>query len=255
MLNTRVIPCLLLQDQKLVKTVKFKNPDYIGDPINAVKIYNEKEVDELIFLDINATKEGREPPFEVIARIADECFMPFAYGGGITSITEMRSIFRIGVEKVAINNAAVENPSLIKEASDLFGSQSLIVAIDVKIKMFGGYEVVTKNGKNKTGMDPVVWAREVERLGAGEILLTAVDRDGTMDGYDTKLIKEVSASVNIPVIALGGAGNVQDFKEAVNAGASAVAAGSFVVYQGKNKGVLINFPTQQELKNCLSEKM
>ena len=251
MLKTRVMPCLLLKNSRLVKTIKFKKPNYVGDPINVVKIYNEKEVDELIFLDITATVENRKPPFKIISEITSECFMPFAYGGGINNLEDIKKIFSLGVEKVAINSYAVENPSFIKSASDLFGSQSIIVSIDVRKSLFGKYEVYTHSGKNATKLDPVKFAIQVEEMGAGELLLTSIDRDGTMQGYDNNLITEVSDAVSVPVIACGGVGKIEHFAEAVKAGASAVAAGSLVVYQGFNRGVLINFPNRDELEMVL----
>ena len=251
MLKTRVMPCLLLKNSRLVKTIKFKKPNYVGDPINVVKIYNEKEVDELIFLDITATVENRKPPFKIISEIASECFMPFAYGGGINNLEDIKKIFSLGVEKVAINSYAVENPSFIERASDLFGSQSIIVSIDVRKSLFGKYEVYTHSGKNATKLDPVKFAIQAEEMGAGELLLTSIDRDGTMQGYDNNLITEVSDAVSVPVIACGGVGKIEHFAEAVKAGASAVAAGSLVVYQGFNRGVLINFPTRDELEMVL----
>jgi cyclase len=250
MLKTRVMPCLLLKESKLVKTVKFENPDYVGDPINAVMIYNEKEVDELIFLDITATAGNKKPPFKIISEIATECFMPFTYGGGIDSIDDMTRIFSLGVEKIAINSFAVQEPSFITKAAELFGNQSIVSSIDVK-KTGGSYKVFTHSAKKNTGLDPVEWARTVERLGAGEILLTSIDRDGTMEGYDTELIRKVSEVVSIPIIACGGAGKIEDFAKAVEAGASAVAAGSLVVYHGTAKGVLINFPSRKSLEEIL----
>jgi cyclase len=250
MLKTRVMPCLLLRESKLVKTVKFDKPDYIGDPINAVMIYNEKEVDELIFLDITVTVDNKKPPFKIISEIATECFMPFTYGGGIDSIDDMTEIFSLGVEKIAINSHAVKEPSFITKAAELFGSQSVVASIDVK-KIGGSYRVFTHSGRRDSGLDPVQWAKTVESLGAGEILLTSIDRDGTMEGYDTEIIKKVSEVVSIPIIVCGGAGRIEDFAKAVAAGASAVAAGSLVVYHGPAKGVLINFPSRKSLEGIL----
>jgi len=250
MLKTRVMPCLLLKESKLVKTTKFANPDYIGDPINAVMIYNEKEVDELIFLDITATVNGREPPFKVIQEIATECFMPFTYGGGINNIEDMKRISNLGVEKIAINSYAVMDPPFITKAAELFGSQSIVASIDVK-KTAAGYKVFTNSGTRNTGLNPREWAKSVERLGAGEILLTSIDRDGTMQGYDTDLISEISKVVGIPIIACGGAGKIEDFGKAKAAGASAVTAGSLLVYHGSAKGVLINFPSKESLRRIL----
>lgn len=252
MLSVRVMPCLLLRNSKLVKTIRFKDPDYIGDPVNAVKIYNEKEVDELIFLDITASTEGKSPNFKTIEEISSECFMPMTYGGGIRSIEDMKRVYNLGVEKIAINSHAIDGPSLITNAANIFGNQSVVVAIDVKRKMFGGgFDVMTYGGSKNSKRDPVEWAGKVESLGAGEILLTSIDRDGTYEGYDLELIHKVAQAVNIPIIACGGAGKVEDFARAVEAGASACAAGSMVVYQGKRRGVLINFPTQRELRALL----
>jgi len=251
MLRVRVMPCLLLRQSKLVKTVRFRDPHYIGDPINAVKIYNDKEVDELIFLDITATVDKKAPPFKTISEIATECFMPYTYGGGIHSLEDMRRIFNLGVEKIAINSHAVESPDFIRQAAKEFGNQSVVASIDVKKKLMGKYEVFTKSGTNPTGLGPVEHAKMMEEMGAGEILLTSIDRDGTWEGYDLDLIKAVAEAVNVPLIVCGGAGSIEDFRKAVDAGASACAAGSMVVYQAKNRGVLINVPKQTELKRVL----
>ena len=251
MLRVRVMPCLLLRQSKLVKTVRFREPDYIGDPINAVKIYNDKEVDELIFLDITATVDKKAPPFKTISEIAAECFMPYTYGGGIHSLEDMRRIFNLGVEKIAINSHTVENPDFIRQAAKEFGNQSIVASIDVKKKLMGKYEVFTRSGTNPTGLGPVEHARMMEEMGAEEILLTSIDRDGTWEGYDLELIKTVAEAVNVPLIVCGGAGGIEDFRKAVDAGASACAAGSMVVYQAKNRGVLINFPKQTELRAVL----
>ncbi len=253
MLRPRVMPVLLLRGEGLVKGIQFKDYQYIGDPINAVKIFNEKEVDELIFLDISATKENRTPRLEFIEKIADECFMPFAVGGGIKSVKDIREILYAGAEKVSINTAAVENPVLIKEAANLFGSQSVVVSIDVKKKRWGGgYNVYTHTGSKRTELDPVHWAIQAVELGAGEILLNSIDRDGTMQGYDLDLIGQVARAVDVPVIVCGGAGKVEDFGEAVHCGASAVAAGSMFVFHGRKRAVLINFPTSGQLESVLN---
>lgn len=253
MLQTRVMPCLLLRNGALVKTVQFKNARYVGDPMNTVRIYNEKEVDELIFLDITATPERKAPPFALIEEIASECFMPFTYGGGIRSLDDMHAIFRLGVEKVALNTYAIENPDFVRQAVARFGSQSIVLAIDVKNVWWRGYRVFTDGGRRRTAYDPVTYARHVESLGAGEILLTSIDRDGTMQGYDLDLIRQVTDAVSIPVIACGGAGKVEDFAAAVqDGGASACATGSMVVYQGVNRAVLINFPARDELDAVLA---
>ena len=243
MLTTRVIPCLLLHNAGLVKTVRFNRPTYIGDPINAVKIFNEKEVDELIFLDIQATSKRRQPQFTVIEEIANECFMPFCYGGGVREIDTMKTLFRLGAEKVSINSYAVENPDFIRQAAEMFGSQSVVVALDVKKNFWGTSTVVTHSATRKTGLDPVAFARDMESKGAGELLITSVDRDGTRQGYDLDLLQRISAAVNIPVIACGGAATLDDFVDAVDiGGAAAVAAGSLFVYYGKHQAVLINYP-------------
>lgn len=253
MLKTRVIPCLLLKNEGLVKTVKFKNPKYVGDPLNAVKIFNEKEVDELIFLDIGATIENRKPPVKLISQIATECFMPFCYGGGVSSVEDIAELFKLGVEKVAINTQAVENPSLIKRAADLFGSQSIVVSIDVKKNLFGKYRVFTHGGKKGSKLDPVEFAVQMQEIGAGELLVNSIDRDGTMTGYDLTLIKKVSEAVTVPVIACGGASDLDDFADAVKkGGASAVSAGSMFVFQGQYRSVLITYPAINELERKLN---
>ncbi len=253
MLNVRVIPCLLLRNRGLVKTVRFDKMVYVGDPINTVRIFNEKEVDELIFLDILATRDGRPPQYELIQEIASECFMPFAYGGGVRDLDQMRRIFSLGVEKVALNTAAFENPELVTAASVAFGRQSVIVSMDVRRDWWGRYEVWVRGGRSRTRLDPVSHARKVEALGAGEILLTSIDRDGTFSGFDLNLIKAVVNSVKIPVIACGGAGSLEDLGAAAKeGGAAAVAAGSIFVYQGRNRGVLVNFPSKIERRRVLA---
>ena len=211
MLQSRVIPCLLLHQGGLVKTIGFKAPFYIGDPINAVKIFNEKEVDELILLDIDASVDNREPLYELIEDIASEAFMPICYGGGIATVDQMRRIFSLGVEKVSISAAAIDNPSLIEEAAGLFGSQSIIVTLDVKKSgLRKRYQVVTHNGKKKTHMNPVDTALRMVERGVGELLINSVDEDGRMQGYDLNLVKQICSEMSIPVIALGGAGCNED---------------------------------------------
>ncbi len=252
MLRVRVIPCLLLSNGGLVKTVKFDNAKYVGDPINAVKIFNEKEVDELLFLDIGATAEGRPPDFGLIEEIASEAFMPFGYGGGVSTADDVEKLIRLGVEKVVLNSAAVENPDLISVASKLVGRQSVLLAMDVKKSVFGRYEVVSRNAKKRSGINPVEWARRAEEAGAGEIILNSVDCDGVMAGYDIKLLKSVTSAVSIPVVAVGGAGSIGDFRAAVvEGGASAVAAGSLFVFYGKHRAVLITYPEYSELEEYL----
>ena len=247
------MPCLLLKGESLVKTVKFRNPSYIGDAINTVRIFNQKEVDELIFLDIEATKEKRLPQFKFLEKLTSECFMPFTYGGGVRRLEDIKTILNLGVEKVCLNTYAVENPHFVKEASDMFGSQSIIISIDVKKSVIGRYEVVTNCGMRPTKIDPLDFAIKMQQMGAGEILLTSIDRDGTWEGYDTDILKRVTQAVGIPVIACGGAGKIEDLEIAVKLGlASAVALGSRVVYQGKGMGVLINFFPRQELERFLN---
>ncbi|MBW7840881.1 MAG: imidazole glycerol phosphate synthase subunit HisF [Chitinophagaceae bacterium] len=251
MRRIRVIPALLLHKGGLIKSVKFKDYKYIGDPINAVKIFNEKEVDEIALIDIDASRENRDPDIKKIAEIASEAFMPMAYGGGITTIEQIKGLFYNGIEKVILNKAAVQNPALITEAARLFGSQSVMVSIDVKKHFFKGAGVYTNNGKANTGFAPAQFAKKMEDTGAGEILLNNIDRDGTYMGYDTGLIKLVAEAVNIPVIAIGGASGMEDFSLAIQHGASAVAAGSMFVFQRPHNAVLISYPTQRELKDKL----
>jgi cyclase len=248
MVRTRVIPVLLLKNQGLVKTVKFKNPTYIGDPINAVRIFNDKEVDELVFLDITATVEQRPPPFDLIAKIASECFMPFCYGGGVCTMQHVTRLVSLGVEKVAFNTIAAKNTDFVREVAAIAGSQSVVVSIDVKRNLFGRYGVYTRNGTTRAGYDPADYARRMQDAGAGEILLTSIDRDGTMMGYDRELIRRVSAAVTLPVVACGGASQIGDFVAAVDSGAAAAAAGSLFVFTGKHRAVLINFPAPQDLQ-------
>jgi cyclase len=251
MLKTRVIPTLLLRGAGLVKTNRFSDPKYVGDPVNAIRIFNDKEVDELMLLDINATREGREPPFSIIEEVASECFMPLAYGGGIRTVEHVRRILKLGVEKVVFNSAAWRNPEVLTEASRRFGAQAIVASIDVRRKMFGRYEVYVENGHTATGVDPVEYARRMESCGAGEILLGSIDRDGLMQGYDIELISRVSRAVGVPVIASGGAGSVADFKAAVAGGADAVAAGAMFVFHGPRRAVLITYPNRRELEAAL----
>lgn len=249
MLSARVIPCLMLRGRGLYKTVKFAAPKYVGDPINAVKIFNEKEVDELLLLDTTATPERREPNYELIGDIASECFMPLAYGGGITSIGHIRQLHRIGVEKVCLNSAAFRNRDLVQQACETFGSSSIIISVDVKKTLFGKHEVWIDCGKTTTKADPVRYACELEALGVGEIVINSIDRDGVMQGYDLDLLKKVTAAVNTPVIACGGAGTLNHMRSAIHEShVSAVAAGSMFVFHGKHKAVLINYPDPAEVQ-------
>lgn len=246
---TRIIPVLLLKNGGLVKTVKFKDAKYVGDPINAVKIFNDKEVDELVFLDITATTENRQPPLELLEKIASECFMPLCYGGGIRSLDSIKNILKVGVEKVAINSHAAGDRDFIRKAADKYGSSTITVAMDVKKNMWGKYEVYARGGRAGTKLDPVKYAIEIDKMGAGELLVNSIDRDGTMQGFDVQLLKKITGEVGIPVIACGGAGKLSDLEQAVKeGGASAVAAGSMFVFNGPHKAVLINYPSQQEVK-------
>jgi len=249
MLQNRLIPCLLVKDGRLVKTEKFRNPRYVGDPVNAAKIFNRKEVDELIVLDISDGREKRGPDMSLIHRLANECFMPLTYGGGISNVNQIREILKAGVEKVVIGTAANTQPQLIKEAAVLFGSQCIVVSVDVKKNIFGEYQLRCNSGRKIIHKEIEVFLLELEYAGAGEIIIHDVSREGTWKGFDTQLIRRVCSNVELPVIALGGAGDLVHIRSALVAGkASAVAIGSMAVYQQKDKGVLINFPDREALK-------
>lgn len=253
MIRARIIPALLLSGESLVKTTNFKKPKYIGDPINTVRIFNELEVDELMFLDINASVESQSPNLKILSEIANECFMPLAYGGGIQNLSMAKSIFDIGFEKVVLNSITHKNHKLISELSNHYGAQAVVVSIDVKKSLFGKYEVWTNGGKVNTKKNPVEWACAMEQLGAGEILITSIDKEGTWSGFDLSLISKITAAINLPVIAHGGCGNVDDIQKAVKqANASAVALGSMVVYQQKDMGVLVSFPDHDRLHAILT---
>jgi imidazole glycerol-phosphate synthase subunit HisF len=250
--RVRVIPVLLLKDGDLVKTVRFENPTYIGDPINAVRIFNDKRVDELILLDIGANRGGERSEDRLLAEVASEAFMPVAFGGGIDNLGQVERILKLGVEKVVINSAAVEDPELITIIARRFGSQSVVISIDVRRRRFGSHRVFTNNGKKATSSDPVEHAKRMADAGAGEILITSIAHEGVGGGYDLKLIRAVADAVSIPVIANGGASSVADFAAAVSTGhASAVAASSMFVFQGKHRAVLISFPDETLLKRDL----
>ncbi|MEC9303073.1 MAG: AglZ/HisF2 family acetamidino modification protein [Bacteroidota bacterium] len=245
----RVIPILLLRDSGLVKTINFKKSTYIGDPINAVKIFNQKEVDELVLLDIDASVENYEPNFDWIEDIVSESFMPIGYGGGIKNISHVKRIFELGVEKVIINSA-LRDFDLLSEAISIYGSQSIVACIDVKKSLFGKQYCYLKSGKEKIKLDVVEWAIQLEKIGVGEIIIQSIDFEGKMSGYDIDTIKKVSESVNIPVVASGGAGSLSDMKDVFNlTKATAAAAGSIFVYKGPQRGVLINYPNREELDN------
>lgn len=251
MLRARVIPCLLLRNAGLVKTIGFKTPKYVGDPINAVKIFNEKEVDELIVLDIDASKRGAEPNYDLLADLASECFMPLCYGGGVTSVEQALRIVQLGIEKIAVNAATIADPGLVTALSEVLGSQSVVVGIDVKRDWMGRYRVYDASSAKLTDRSPETYAEELVHAGAGEVFLNSVDQDGSQTGYDLKLIDKVTRAVSVPVIACGGAGRLEDFFSAVNAGASAVAAGSMFVFQGRHRAVLISYPSYKELEGLL----
>lgn len=248
MLKHRVIPALLLRNGGLVKTTQFKNPMYVGDPLNAIRIFNDKEVDELMVMDITASKERREPNYALIEQFAGESFMPLAYAGGIWNISHARELFSLGVEKICMQSAALENPSFISELASQFGSQSVMVSVDIKKNWLGKpklYQSVT--GK----LMDTAWTDKIHDLisaGAGEVLLNAVDKDGTLKGPDLSLIQQASSSIDVPLIALGGVSSLADIKACVEAGASAVAAGAFFVYHGPHRAVLITYPKYHELE-------
>jgi len=247
-LFNRVIPCLLLHDGGLVKTTRFARPRYVGDPINAIRIFNDKYVDELIFLDITATRSGTEPDYDLIARIAGECFMPLAYGGGIRNLEQARRIIALGVEKISVNSMAIDRPAFLGELAREVGASSTVAAIDVKRDWRGRERVYHPGRRRLTGLDPVAHAVACVAAGAGEVLLNNVDRDGTYQGFDADLIARVTAAVTVPVIACGGAATLRDMRTAVDAGASAAAAGSMFVFYGPHRAVLINYPDYSSVR-------
>ena len=243
MLRPRIIPSLLVHGKGLVKTVKFKNPKYVGDPINAVKIFNEKEVDELAVFDIDATVLGREPDYGLIEKLANQSRMPICYGGGVKTVEQAQKIFGLGIEKIALSSSVINDPKLISKISERVGSQSVIVVLDIKKKLLGGYEMYTHNGKQSTGIDPITFAVKAQELGAGEIIINSIDQDGMMKGFDMNIISKIREIVTIPVTVLGGAGNINDIKKVIQKhGIIGVAAGSLFVFKGKYKAVLINYP-------------
>jgi len=248
MLRPRIIPALLVKDKGLVKTTRFKNPKYVGDPINAVKIFNEKESDELIVLDIDATTERREPDYKMIKNIATECRMPFCYGGGIKTVKQAVKILALGVEKIALSSAAIENTKLIEELAEQIGTQSVVVVLDVKKRFLDGkYEVYTNNAKKNTRLCPIEFAEMAEQYGAGELVINSIDNDGVMKGYDLKLINKIHSKINIPLTALGGAGHLSDISSLIsNEGIIGAAAGSLFVFKGKYRAVLISYPSASE---------
>jgi cyclase len=249
MLRPRVIPVLLLKGGGLYKTVQFKNPSYVGDPLNTMRIFNEKEVDEICVLDIAAPYPPKGINIERIKELASEAFMPLSYGGGIRSLDDAKALFKAGVEKVVVNRLAAEDPDEARRIAKFAGSSSLVVSIDVRRKFLGKYEMCVQNGSRPTGASAIDAARAAEALGAGEILLTSIDRDGTQQGYDVDLIHSVSHAVQVPVVACGGAGTLKHLGQAMTAGASAAAAGSMFVYQGRHRAVLISYPSPAEIES------
>ena len=247
MLRPRIIPSLLLHDKGLVKTVNFKSHKYVGDPINAVRIFNEKEVDELAIFDIDATVLNKEPDYILIEKLANQSRMPLCYGGGVKTVEQAQKIFSLGIEKIALSSVLIQNPELVTEIAERVGSQSVIVVLDIKKKLLGGYEVYTHNGKKSTGINPIKFAKELERLGAGEIIINSIDQDGMMNGFDLSLIDKIAETISIPMTVLGGAGSISDIKKVIDKHrVIGVAAGSLFVFKGVYKAVLINYPSREE---------
>jgi cyclase len=256
MRRIRVIPALLVERGRLVKTLKFGPRTYVGDPVNTVKILNEKQVDELLLLDIAATRDGAAPDLTLITEIASECFMPLAYGGGVHDLEQARRIFSVGVEKIVLNAAQISQPDLIGQIAGIYGSQAVVVSIDARKGLLGGYRVATHGGQRRTSLDPVTAARRAVDSGAGEIMVCNMDRDGTMQGYDLELTRAVADAVPVPVIASGGAAELTDFVEAIQQGhASAVAAGAMFVFKGPHRAVLVSYPAQSDLREAVYAKV
>lgn len=251
MRHTRLIPILLIYQGGVYKTRKFKNPLYIGDPINTIRLFNDLEVDEIMILDINASKEKREPDYEMVEELASEAFMPVGYGGGIRTVEQAKLVLNCGVEKVVVNNAAHTNSALIQECVARFGSQSVVVSIDYAKKILGGLRQYDHVSRKFLQMSPLEAAESAEKLGAGEILLNCVDRDGSMEGLDVELVQEASRSLSVPIVACGGAGSLHHLKEIEEAGASAIGGGSFFVFRGKQRGILISYPAEEVLREYL----
>ena len=248
MLRNRIIPCLLIQEKKLVKTFKFRSPKYVGDYLNAIKIFNEKEVDELIVLDISASKNNEKPNLKLIERFSSECFMPVCYGGGINSFDQAKEIFKLGIEKICIQTSALDDISIIKKISNFFGSQSVVISIDIKKNWLGKYKLYRSQNKKIEKLDWEVFLKNAVESGAGEILINCVDNDGTMEGMNLEIIKAASKLSTVPIISMGGVGNLRDIRNAINSGANAVAAGSFFVFQGPHRAVLISYPKDKILE-------
>ena len=243
MLRPRIIPCLLIHEKGLVKTVNFNNHKYVGDPINAVRIFNEKESDELMVLDIDASVNNSEPDYQIIEKLASECRMPLCYGGGIKNVEQAQRIFSLGVEKVALSSAAIENPELVSKIAERVGTQSAVVVLDVKKKLLGGYEIYTHNGKKGTGKNPIEMARLFQKMGAGEIVINSIDQDGVMKGFDFDLVEKIRKEITLPLTVIGGAGSIDDIGKLINKlGIIGASAGSLFVFKGVYKAVLINYP-------------
>ena len=254
MLHPRIIPCLLIHNKGLVKTTNFKDPKYVGDPINAVKIFNEKEVDEIIIVDIDATRKGAEPDYRLIEKLAYECRMPLCFGGGIKTPEQAQRIFGLGVEKISISSIALERPEIVGEIAEQVGNQSVVVVLDVKKKLFGGYEIYTHNGSQKKSVNLLEFVQTLERLGAGEIVINSIDNDGMMKGFDLKLIELIRDKISLPLTIMGGAGDIQDVGKVINEhGIIGVAAGSIFVFKGKYRAVLINYPTSMEKLDLMNQ--
>jgi imidazole glycerol-phosphate synthase subunit HisF len=256
MLRSRIIPCLLVHKKGLVKTVKFKDPKYVGDPLNAVKIFNEKEVDELMVLDIDATVEGRGPDFELIKKLAIECRMPFCYGGGVTTVEQAKTIISLGAEKVALSSSAIKDRRLLRDIGVAVGVQSVVVVIDVKKTggLFGKtFEVFIKNGKEKVDVKMSKLIQDLNEIGVGEIVINSIDRDGTMEGYDLELVDSIRNQTDFPITVLGGAGTFSDIKSLIDRyRIIGAAAGSLFVFKGKYRAVLISYPNRSEKKSILN---
>ena len=254
MLRPRIIPCLLVKNKGLVKTVQFKDEKYVGEPINAVRIFNEKESDELMVIDIDATSSNNEPDYKMIENLASECRMPLCYGGGIKTLEQSQRIFSLGVEKIALSSVAIQNPSIVSEIASKVGSQSVVVVLDVKKKMFGGYDMYIHNGKINININPVDFAIKMEKEGAGEIVINSIDNDGVMKGYDLDLIDKVRNSISLPLTVLGGAGNLEDIGGLIQKyGIIGAGAGSLFVFKGKYKAVLINYPNWEEKDSLINQ--
>lgn len=253
MLRTRVIPVLLLKNKGFYKGVRFKNHKYVGDPINTVRLFNDKEVDEIVILDVESSRYNKKIDFDLLGDIATEAFMPLAYGGGIKNFNDAKRIFQLGVEKLILSTSAVENPDLIKQLVSYFGSQSIVLSLDVKKNIWGQYVLYIKSASHKVELDPILFAKKMQSIGVGEVLVNAINKDGLMNGYDLKFIQLLSKELNIPIVACGGAGSLSDLKKAKDHGADAVAAGSLFVFNGIYKAVLISYPRYANLSKLLGE--